>query len=245
MNCTDFDRRLDEHLDGALDAATDAELLRHVAACATCAARREAGQRLREALRALPVPPPPPGFAERVLARARAARPLPIRATAVKPRRHAGRWLVSAAIAASLALGLGLRMTTGIGLRDAQPSTPVARLAPARTAGVQPLRLVFRSERALAGVTIELGLPEGMELAGYPGQRELVWQSDLQAGANLLELPVLLQGPGGVLTATVNVGAERRQFAVRVIPAAEVAPDPAPAPRRGALLRTVTPTIVT
>jgi hypothetical protein len=84
----------------------------------------------------------------------------------------------------------------------------------------QPVRLVFRSEDALAGVTIELNLPEGVELSGYPGQRHLVWQSDIQAGPNLLELPVQVHGRGGVLTATLNLGSERREFSVRVVPAA-------------------------
>jgi hypothetical protein len=81
------------------------------------------------------------------------------------------------------------------------------------------VRLIFRSASALSDVTIELGLPEGVELAGFPGQRRLVWQSDLQAGANLLELPVLLHGAGGVVTATLNHGSERRQFSVRVVSA--------------------------
>jgi hypothetical protein len=81
----------------------------------------------------------------------------------------------------------------------------------------EPLRLVFRSEDALQGVTIEIELPEGVELAGYPGQRQLVWTSDIQAGPNLLELPVEVRGDGGVLTATLNHGAERRQFSVRVV----------------------------
>jgi hypothetical protein len=80
------------------------------------------------------------------------------------------------------------------------------------------VRLIFRSASALDDVTIELVLPEGVELDGYPGQRRLVWQSDLRAGSNLLELPMLVHGDGGVLTATLNHGAERRQFSARVVP---------------------------
>jgi len=54
-------------------------------------------------------------------------------------------------------------------------------------------------------------------LAGRPGLRELRWQADLQAGANSLELPVVVQrGEGGIVTASVSYGQDRRRFAVLV-----------------------------
>jgi hypothetical protein len=153
-------------------------------------------------------------------------------------------WATAGALAAILALALVLWATRET-LLEAEAEPPVARVEPAAAAGVQPVRLVFRSASALSNVTIELSLPAGVELAGYPGQRHLIWQSDLRAGANLLELPVLLHGPGGVVTATLNHGTERRQFSVRVVSVPHSGVTPAPrVPQRGAVSATVTHPIV-
>jgi hypothetical protein len=90
---------------------------------------------------------------------------------------------------------------------------------------VQPVSLMFRSPRSLTGVTITLQLPEGVELAGHPARRELAWQADLQAGANRLDLPVVVRhGGGGVLTAQLAHGRDRRQIAVLIEPRRDPAP---------------------
>jgi hypothetical protein len=230
MNCADFQLMLEDHLDGILDAEIERELLDHASACRRCAARREFALRLQAALQTLPVPPASAGFAERAFANARAAWP---QAAAGRTAHHGFmRQVAVGALAASIALALGIWITRQ---ETPDPATqpPVAVVQPAAAGDVQPVRLVFRSASALRHVTIELGLPEGVELAGYPGQRHLVWQSNLQAGANLLELPVVVQGPGGVVTATLNHGTERRQFSVRVVSTSGAAP--ARVPQRGAL----------
>jgi hypothetical protein len=201
MKCLNFRHLLDEHLDGSLDAETEARFLHHAAACAACDRLREDGLRLQWALGALPVPAPDAGFADRVLLAA-------CREQAGGARRATrSAWGWPGALAAGLALALGVGFWTP---RETMPEV---------VAGAEPLRLVFRSEGAVDGVTIELELPEGVELAGYPGQRSLVWQSDLVAGENLLELPVRATGAGGVVRATLNHDGERRQFAVRVVTA--------------------------
>jgi hypothetical protein len=162
----------------------------------------ELGQRLR----ALPVPAASPGFAGRVLGAVRRAQ---VRARAP---------VAGAALAASLALGVGI--TTWLGHAPQAPveQPPADPYAVMVVQGkVSPVRLMFRSPRALEGVTIHLQLPQGVELAGRPGRSELQWQTSLQAGGNLLELPVIVQGgEGGVLTASLGHGQDRRQFAVLV-----------------------------
>lgn len=167
----------------------------------------EAEARLRRALRDLSVPEPSAGFAARVFAEARHA--------------HRVRFLsgvAGAALAASLALGVGLAAWYS-GPELAPGATPArgphqVAIAPNETS---PVRLVFRSPRALSGVTIHLQLPPGVELDGRPGLRELSWQTELQSGANVLELPVIVrQGPGGVLIANVSRGQDHRQFTVLV-----------------------------
>jgi hypothetical protein len=229
MNCAEFQRLLDDHFDSALDAQIEAELLTHAAACGPCASRRALEWHLRRSLQALPVATPSAGFADRVLSHALASRAGSATSAGMEAQGRIPLWTIAAALAASLALALGLWV-----IREPAPAArselPIARVQPAAAAGVQPVRLVFRSGSALSNVTIELGLPEGVELAGYPGQRRLVWQSDLQAGTNLLELPVLLHGQGGVLTATLNHGTERRRFSVRVVSLSESDPGVTSAP---------------
>jgi anti-sigma factor RsiW len=209
---------LDDHLDGALAPQVEAEISAHIAGCAECAALQQRAWRLHRSLQALPVPPSAPQYAERVLARAIATRAPERQRSRRKGLSGTPLWTAAGALVATLMIAVGLWSR-----REPAPvhtdTLPVARIQPAVSAGVQPVRLVFRSDSALSDVTIELDLPDGVELAGYPGQRRLVWQSNLQAGSNLLELPLLLHGPGGVLTATLNHGAERRRFAVQVVAA--------------------------
>ncbi len=203
MNCTRARSLLEEQIDGSLEHLAEAALAEHLRGCEDCSLEREAVRALQAQLAALPVPPARAGFADRVLAAAHAAQP----AKHATTTRRAPAW-IGGALAASLLLATGMWFG-----RQSLPEAMTVAVAD------QPVRLMFRSEDALAGVTIELSLPEGVELEGYPGQQQLVWQSDIQAGPNLLELPVLVHGSGGVLVATLNHGSERRQFAVRVVPA--------------------------
>jgi hypothetical protein len=203
MNCTRARLLLEEQIDGSLEHLREAALAEHLRGCEDCALERDAMRALQAQLAALPVTPARAGFADRVLAAAHAAQPA---VQPAAPRSRVPAWL-GGALAASLLLATGMWFG-----RQSLPEVMAV--------SDQPVRLVFRSEDALAGVTIELNLPEGVELSGYPGQRHLVWQSDIQAGPNLLELPVQVHGSGGVLTATLNHGSERREFAVRVVPAA-------------------------
>lgn len=207
INCLNFALLLDEHLDGRLGVDAAAQCDEHLARCGACATRREDGRRLLDSLRSLQAAEPDADFCDRVLAAARSA-PVP-RATL---RRQAWpSW--PGALAAGLLLAIGLLSWTR---PEAIPEV--------QAGGLEPVRLVFRSDSALQGVTIELQLPQGLELVGYPGEQTLVWTSDLRRGENLLELPVRTLGQGGVLTATLNHGGERKQFSVRVVAAPEGTP---------------------
>jgi hypothetical protein len=158
---------------------------------------------LRDALRNLPVPPPRPGFAARVFAA------LP------RERRRAAPWAF--ALAASLAAAVGLGVWLGQGATPEPAAGPEAKVVVLADGRVAPVRLAFRSPRDLSGVTIHLQLPAGVELAGHPGRQSLKWQADFQAGANVLELPLVVhEGEGGILTATLDSGTSHKAFTVQV-----------------------------
>jgi hypothetical protein len=220
VNCKLFQVLLDDHVDGQLDRQTEADMLAHANTCAGCAALRASELGFRRSLQALPVPAPEPGFAERVFAAAR------VTCSRTRPPvsgrdERARAWLAAGgALAASLAIAVAVSVTrepAAVPRNTNEAALPIAHVQPAATAGVQPVRLVFRSATALHDVTIEIDLPEGVELEGFPGQRRLTWHSDLSAGSNLLELPVRLTGRGGVLIATLNHGTERRRFEVQLV----------------------------
>jgi len=171
----------------------------------------ELDPRLRELLRRLPVPPPRPGFAARVFAALPRERRAPARAA--QP--------LAWALAASVAGAVGLGVWLGQGATPAP--APVATAGPEAKAVVlsagraAPVRLAFRSPRELTGVTIHLQMPVGVELEGHPGVQSLQWRTDFQAGANVLELPLVVRdGEGGILTATLDHGRSHKAFTVQV-----------------------------
>lgn len=56
---------------------------------------------------------------------------------------------------------------------------------------IQTVRLVLEAERNIAPVTFTIDLPEGVEIAGYPGQQRLTWKGHLDKGRNGLALPLI------------------------------------------------------
>jgi hypothetical protein len=122
------------------------------------------------------------------------------------------------ALAASLAAAVGLGVWMEQGAQPAPATTAAqARVVVLRAGEGGPVRLSFRSPQELSGVTIHLELPPGVELAGHPNTQSLSWQADFQAGANVLELPLVIRdGDGGILTATLDNGRSQKAFTVRV-----------------------------
>jgi hypothetical protein len=205
MNCDDTQQRLDDFLDGALDRATRLRVQRHLDTCADCRSRESAGRALREALRDLPVVPPSDGFEERVLRRA---------ADANRPSvsRRRGR-LTALAMAASLVAGIGI----GLQLSRQDVERGTASLVTIALQQREVVQLVFHSDTTVRDVTFSVALPEGVELDGYPGRREIVWQGALETGANLLSLPLVAHRPAaGTLRAGIRQGDYSRTFTVDV-----------------------------
>ncbi len=205
MNCREIEHKLDDFLDGALDDSRREALQAHVAGCETCHKVLAREKALRHALRALPVEGPSEGFYERALQHA------------MEHDRPSPHFLVGGAIAASFALLL-------VGsLLFQQPSVEPGAARqdiPGLTISLneeRDVKLVFDSTQALAQATFTVVLPPGVELRGYPGQREITWQGSLQKGKNLLVLPVIARGEGGgELTAYVSHGDKRKAFRLRM-----------------------------
>jgi hypothetical protein len=96
----------------------------------------------------------------------------------------------------------------------AEPTIPgiVMTLEEPRT-----INLVFASTEALDAATLTVMLPAGLELAGFPGQREITWQTSLTAGKNLLPLQLIATAAvSGEILATLEHENRGRTFRLRV-----------------------------
>ena len=159
-------------------------------------------------LKDYPMPQADTGFYDQALARA----------THVGSRRQRNRWLMTgfgSAVAAGVAVWLisGLLMTAPQ-MPDVDASIPgvTVTLAEPRT-----VNLIFSSATALESATLTVSLPDGIELAGFPGQREISWKTSLQVGRNLLPLKLIALTPvGGELLARLEHDDRNRVFRLQI-----------------------------
>ena len=165
-------------------------------------------QELLELLRDYPVPEADAGFYDRAL----------VRAVHKGSKRQRNRWMLAgfgSAIAAGLAIwAITAMLMTTPQAPDAQPTIPGVTIAMEQEHAV---RLVFASAEALDSATLTVSLPEGIELAGFPGQREITWETSLREGRNLLPLTLIALTPaGGELLARLEHKDRNRTFRLRV-----------------------------
>ena len=165
-------------------------------------------QELLELLKEYPVPEAEAGFYDRAL----------LRAVHKGSRRQRNRWMLAgfgSAIAAGLAVWvISAMLLTAPQLPDVEPAIPGVTMALEQE---KTVRLVFASAEALDSATLTVTLPEGIELAGFPGQREITWETSLQQGKNLLPLTLIALTPaGGELLARLEHKDRNRMFRLRV-----------------------------
>jgi hypothetical protein len=165
-------------------------------------------QALLDLLKDYPVPEADAGFYDRAL----------VRAVHQGSRRQRKRWMLAgfgSAVAAGLAIWMisAVLMTTPQ-LPDAEPAIPGVTIAMEQE---HTVRLVFSSAEALDSATLTVSLPDGIELAGFPGQREITWETSLEEGRNLLPLTLIALTPaGGELLARLEHKDRNRTFRLRV-----------------------------
>lgn len=204
MLCHDAQLLFDDLLDGSLTLPAREALQRHLGECAACRAAHEQARAVQRALRALPVEPPEPGFAARALHTARTAQPEGMR----RPR-----YGFAAGFASALAASLAVWLVAALPHPPAAagPSITVARDQ------AQTINLVVNVPQDMPDAILAVHLPEATELAGYPGERQLLWQTSLRRGENLLALPVIVRGAtAGELVATVTHGDQQKIFRLQL-----------------------------
>jgi hypothetical protein len=159
-------------------------------------------------LKDYPMPEASAGFFDQAL----------VRATHEGSHRQRNRWLVTG-FGSAIAAGIMLWMIGGLFLTA--PNLPVADpTIPGITMTLEEPRtinLVFASAEPLDTATLTVQLPPGIEMSGFPGQREVSWETSLDAGKNLLPLKLIALSPlGGEVLATLRHDDRARTFRLRV-----------------------------
>ena len=159
-------------------------------------------------LKDLPAPTAEAGFYEQALARA----------TLQGARRQRNRWVMTG-FGGAIAAGLAVWLIGGMVFNSPQlPDVP--NVIPEVTMALEEPRtvnLVFAATEAITDATLTVSLPAGVELAGFPGQSEISWETSLSEGRNLLPLKLIALTPaGGELLATLEHEDRNREFRLRV-----------------------------
>jgi hypothetical protein len=193
---------LDDYLDGRLADGEAAAVQAHAAGCAACQGRlaRELG--LRESLSRLPAPEPDMRVFEQAMARAAGAE-------AARWRRRSAGWALAASVVLVVALSAYLP-----GRAPSEADIPGLSIA---LHEVREVSLAVESPRRLDDATFKVVLPEGIELAGYPGRREVSWTGSLESGRNLLVLPLRAEaGRGGDVVTSISQLDRTKTFVINM-----------------------------
>ena len=165
-------------------------------------------QALEALLKDYPAPEAADGFYDQALARA----------THEGARRQRNRWLLTG-FGSAVAAGIALWFVGGFLLSAPDLPTAEAEIPGVTMTLEEPrtINLVFASATALDSARLTVTLPDGVELAGFPGRREITWQTSLKEGKNLLPLELIaVSNSGGEVLARLEHNDRQRTFRLRV-----------------------------
>ncbi|NOX76074.1 MAG: hypothetical protein GXP17_05565 [Gammaproteobacteria bacterium] len=231
MNCTEFHKAIDDYRDGGpgfeSGAAQRNRCDQHLQDCRQCAERLSQHDALQQALRAMPIPEPSLGFAERALRMAAEQNPVQqhqgdggLRRGAGDHHQHRHHGFMMG-FGSAVAAALALWVVVGLFPQPMPGDAPtVAEDVPVVTIALneqRDIKLAFFSDHPLKGARISIQMPENVALAGFPGQRELSWETNLAQGDNLLRLPVVATGAAvGELVARIEYGDQYKVLRVNI-----------------------------
>jgi hypothetical protein len=119
----------------------------------------------------------------------------------------------------ALAAALVAWIIGGIFLKTPDIPGPGATIPGVTIALAEPkiVNLVFSSATELDDATLTVSLPQGIEIEGFAGQREITWMTSLHAGKNILPLRLIATTPhGGEVLARLEHDDRDRTFRIRV-----------------------------
>ena len=165
-------------------------------------------QEILELLKDYPMATADAGFYDQALARA----------THEGSRRQRNRWVMTG-FSSAIAAGLVMWLVSGFFLTAPELPQPDASIPGIAMTLEEPrtVNLMFASAMPLDAATLTVTLPDGIELAGFPGQREIAWQTSLVEGKNFLPLKLIALTPaGGEVLARLDQDDRNRTFRLRI-----------------------------
>jgi len=149
---------------------------------------------------------PADGFYDRAIARA----------AQQAHKRQRSRWILTG-FGGAVAAAMALWIVSGVFFSAPElqePAVPVVTMALEQP---HTFNLVFSSATALDEATMTVVLPEGIEIDGFAGQREITWMTSLKEGRNILPLTLIATSPaGGELLATLRHEGDDKTFRLQV-----------------------------
>ena len=141
-----------------------------------------------------------------------------VRAAREGTRRQRNRWVMTG-FGGAIAAGIVVLLVSGLFFNAPVTPSVDADIPGITMALAEPrtINLVFSSAEALDSATLTVMLPNGIELDGFPGQREISWQTSLAQGKNLLPLKLIALTPtGGEVLARLEHNDRNRTFRLQV-----------------------------
>lgn len=185
MHCSELLQHIDDRIDDQLNEGLRIAMNGHLEHCVSCRDRLREAETLHELLSDMPVPESSAGFAARALRQAAAAH-----SAEASPRR---RMMFASGAAAMLVAGVVLWFVTGIhnpqGEAVVAPQPQLAEVK-LQLQEIRHIKLAFNAPTDMQRVRVSLEFPEHVELAEYPGRKQIAWYTNLYKGNNVLKLPL-------------------------------------------------------
>jgi len=222
MNCSEIQQRIDDIVDDDLNEWEQAACRSHLAGCVSCASAINQRLSLKTMLTAFKqeVPEQNPALVERIID---ATRNKTVGQRRIQQRSSgdsAGRLLgIPLGLLSGIAASVVVLVIAGLLLYTApHPSDISADLKAYQLPALNQLHtvsLLFHSSRHIDDVTFSIAVPRGVELQGFTGQQELVWNGVLKQGKNVLSLPMIAHTTiSGELIMSLQHGKETKAFRV-------------------------------
>lgn len=206
MKCNSMKSVILNYVDGSLTTEAAAQVSAHVDRCTYCQRMLERETQLKKSMALLPVVEPSAGFFDRVFNELEEQSP---------PSRRNGFWAgFATAAAAGLAAWLVIIPAQ---MPEQNQQQPALAIISATVNEVKEVRISFDAPYEYKKVTLSLSLPDHVELDGFPGEKQLSWETEISQGKNVLTLPLIMRKQGkGVLQATVSDAGKSKVFSVQL-----------------------------
>lgn len=138
------------------------------------------------------------------------------RAARASARRQRNRWLFTG-FGGAVAAGVVAWMIGGVVLSTPDPAVPGMPGVTIALESPRQVSFVFAAAQPLEDATLTIELPDGIELAGFPGQRAISWETSLDAGKNHLPLTLIAtRATDGIVVARLEHADRSKTFRLRI-----------------------------